>query len=115
MDVFDYYGYGGEGAGDETMDETVYYRVYLNTENLVCVVEMCSTDEYDYRPQKFFRDADGQRMKFEKEHEARAFVNRTFRRECIRPEDLTPNHPSFMLSGDEGRLQNWDAGYGPDC
>jgi hypothetical protein len=84
--------------------DPVYYRVYLNHENLICVVHMQYHDERDYKDHRFARKPDGERWTFGTELEAKEFVNRTFKREAIHPDDLLPSHPSFLIVGDESSV-----------
>lgn len=100
--VYDYHGSGAEAAPGRP----VYYRIYLNRDGLICVVEMQDFDELDYTESKFFRGPDGERLKFDDEDQARALVNQTFKRSVIHPDDLTPNHAAFMIGGDDAALRD---------
>lgn len=81
---------------DEVRDcNRSYYKIYLNRDNKLCVVEMQWFDEYDYESSKFYKDDDGYDVQFESEYEARKFLNDTFKVEYIAEDDLTPNHPDF--------------------
>ena len=40
----------------------VYYRVFLNRDDLICVVCMQDFDEYDYDQKRFFCDDSGEKV-----------------------------------------------------
>ena len=86
----------------------MYYRVYLNHENLICVCCMQWFDEYDYERDRFVRDAGGSPLQFDDELSAKTFVNRTYKLEVIHPTDVLPSHPSLLLAGVERHLAGAD-------
>lgn len=102
----------GDSMRDWANSHPVYYRVYLDRDDVVCVVCMQDFDEYDYHQSRFFRGPDGVPVKFDQEEKAREFVNKTFKRSVIHPDDLTPNHPFFLAGGTEAGLTGWGDGDG---
>lgn len=77
------------------MSSEVYYRIFLNREEKLTIVEMQDFDEYDYDEKKFYRDDNGERMKWDDEDEAIKFLNDNFKAECIDPEYLLLNNDIF--------------------
>ena len=58
------------------MNNEVYYKIYYyEPEDNVTVVCMQYFDEYDYIQENFFKDEDGEVLKFEWEYEAIQWLN----------------------------------------
>jgi hypothetical protein len=77
------------------MSDTVYYRIFLNRDNLLVVVELQAFDEHDYDQNKFYRDNYGYKMSWPNELEAIKFLNENFKYQFIHPDYVTPNNTDF--------------------
>jgi hypothetical protein len=66
--------------------DPVYYRLYLNKKGYVTVLCMQSFDEYDYSDNRFVRNSQGEKHKFDTEAEAIKQLNEWFKIDEIDPE-----------------------------
>jgi hypothetical protein len=72
------------------MSSEVYYRIYyLDRDNMIHVVEMQDFDEDDYHDHNFYRDENGEKIKFDTEEDAIKFLNQTFKAKHIHPDYRT--------------------------
>jgi len=69
------------------MSDEVYYKIYyLDREDHVTVVCMQDFDEYDYIQEHFFKDENGEILKFEWEHEAIQWLIDNVKEDKVDPE-----------------------------
>jgi len=69
------------------MNDEVYYKIYYyEPEDNVTVVCMQYFDEHDYIQENFFKDKNGEVLKFEWEHEAIQWLNDNVIEDKIDPE-----------------------------
>ncbi len=79
--------------------------MYWDKKEKITIVCMQKFDEYDYNENKFLRDETGEMIKWDKEIDAIKYLNDNFKIECIDPEYITANHPSFKIDGsNEGEI-----------
>lgn len=67
---------------------SVYYKIYLNSDNKYCVVTMQWFDEFDYNENKFLKKSNGEHYQFTKEKDAKLFLNKIVKPEFIHEKDL---------------------------
>lgn len=60
-----------------------YYRLYLNRQDVITVVELGQGDEDDYKQDRFIPDRYGQRLTFATEEKAVLHLNERFQAEYI--------------------------------
>lgn len=82
------------------MDNEIYYRIYRSSriKNKLTVVTMQWFDEPDYVNERFFKDKDGNILKFDDEDEAIDWLIKNIKKEKIDPEYLKrieENEPSW--------------------
>ena len=69
------------------MDNEVYYKIYYNeNKDYVTVVCMQWFDEGDYYEEHFFKDGNGESLKFYDEYEAIQWLNNNVLDDKINPE-----------------------------
>jgi hypothetical protein len=82
------------------MDNEIYYKIYRSSriKNKLTVVTMQWFDESDYVDERFFRDKNGDILKFDDEDEAIDWLIKNIKKEKIDPEYLKrieENEPSW--------------------
>lgn len=75
----------------------IYYKIYLNSNNLLCIVEMQYFDEYDYNQSRFYSE-NGEIPKWYDEDEAKKYLNDTFQKELIDPKYWGSKSDNFWNS-----------------
>lgn len=62
----------------------VYYKIYLDKDDLITIVELQEFDEPDYDHSRFFMSC-GKEITFMTEEHAIEYLNKHFKPECIDP------------------------------
>jgi len=81
---------------DFQMDPTNYHIMYWKEKSLLTIVGLSYHDYRDHQHTQFLKDADGERMQWDKKDEAIKYLNAHFKPEHIDPEFITPNNPAFL-------------------
>ena len=76
--------------------DPVYYRIYLNKEDLLTIVTMQSFDEDDYNQHRFLKNNEGKEIQFDYEDVAIQYLNDNYRFQSIDPKYRTPNNKNFQ-------------------
>ena len=67
----------------------VYYRIFRNRNDLLTIVCMQDFDEDDYYQNRFARDSQGNKLKFDSEEDALLFLNQNWNKEEIDEQYVT--------------------------
>lgn len=74
------------------MNNDVYYKVYVDSDDLITVVCMQHFDEDAYDQNRFYTNGLGESVKFECKSDAIDFINEKFKPEYIDPQ-YSNNYP----------------------
>lgn len=83
----------------EDNNYSVYYKIILNSDNLVTIACLQDFDEYDYNQDRFFKDEDGACVAFYSEENAKKYLNEKFKQEVIAPEYLVNYNHNNLFRG----------------
>lgn len=79
------------------MRDDIYYKIYLGSNNLLCVVEMQWFDETDYNQNRFYSE-NGEIPQWQIKDEAIKYLNNTFQKDKIDPEFWGGSSDNFWNS-----------------